>query len=75
MASEGGLREFYAGYAPILCKQIPYAVGQFVTNETLIELVHNTPSLDKLSKSGKGGEVTVQLGCGLGAGVAAAILR
>lgn len=28
MAREGGLREFYAGYAPILCKQIPYAIGQ-----------------------------------------------
>lgn len=38
------------------------------------ELVKNTPSLDKLEKSGKSGEVTVQLGCGLTAGVAAAIL-
>lgn len=75
MASEGGLREFYAGYTPMLCKQIPYAIGQFATNETLIEFVQNTTFLDKLSKSGKAGDLTVQLGCGLGAGVVAAILR
>ncbi|PWN22143.1 mitochondrial carrier [Microstroma glucosiphilum] len=74
MAREGGLSEFYAGYAPILCKQVPYAIGQFYTNETMHELVGKVPSLDKLGKSGKAGEVTVQLGCGLTAGVAAAIL-
>lgn len=68
MASEGGLREFYAGYAPILCKQVPYAIGQFFTNEMLLEQVRKTPSLEQLQHSGKGGEVTIQLGCGLGAG-------
>ncbi|CAO1638071.1 unnamed protein product [Parajaminaea phylloscopi] len=74
MASEGGLREFYAGYAPILCKQIPYAIGQFMTNEALLEVVQKNAFLNDLGKSGKAGQVTVQLGCGLGAGVAAAIL-
>lgn len=54
--------------------QVPYAIGQFYTNETMHELVGKVPSLDKLGKSGKAGEVTIQLGCGLTAGVAAAIL-
>ncbi|KAG8700156.1 hypothetical protein FRC09_006143, partial [Ceratobasidium sp. 395] len=29
MAREGGVQELYAGFLPILCKQIPYAIGQF----------------------------------------------
>lgn len=29
MAKEGGLREFYAGFIPIVFKQVPYAIGQF----------------------------------------------
>lgn len=74
MASEGGLGAFYAGYAPILCKQVPYAIGQFYTNETMHELVSKTPSLAKLGQSGKTGEITVDLGCGLVSGVAAAVL-
>lgn len=74
MASEGGLREFYAGYAPILCKQVPYAIGQFFTNEVLHEYVEKSPSLTKVAQGGKSGEVAVQLGCGLGAGVVAAVL-
>lgn len=29
LAAEGGIREMYAGFIPILFKQIPYALGQF----------------------------------------------
>lgn len=74
MGKEEGFRGFYAGYTPILFKQIPYAVGQFAVNEQMHELVKNTPSLDKLEKSGKSGQITIQLGCGIVAGVAAAVL-
>ncbi len=74
MASEEGLRGFYAGYAPILCKQIPYAIGQFVTNEWAHTTVDANFPKEKREKYGKAGEVTVQLGCGMVAGVAAAIL-
>lgn len=74
MAGEGGIGALYAGYAPILCKQIPYAIGQFYTNETMHELVLQTPSLAKIGQSGKTGEITVDLGCGLVSGVAAAVL-
>ncbi|CEH19516.1 mitochondrial carrier [Ceraceosorus bombacis] len=70
MAKEGGLREFYAGYAPILCKQIPYAIGQFTTMETLSDL----QITKDLKAKGHAAEVAVDLGNGVLAGFAAAIL-
>lgn len=72
--SEGGLHGLYAGYLPILFKQVPYAVGQFYTNEMMHNLVTTTIPSDTLQKAGKAGEIGVQLGCGLTAGVAAAVL-
>ena len=33
LAAEGGVRELYAGFIPILFKQIPYALGQFTVSE------------------------------------------
>lgn len=30
MMSEGGVGQLYAGFIPIVCKQVPYALGQFV---------------------------------------------
>lgn len=74
MGAEEGIRGFYAGYAPILCKQVPYAIGQFVTNEWAHTVVDSTISKEERAKYGKMGEVTVQLGCGMVAGVAAAVL-
>lgn len=74
MGREEGFRGFYAGYTPILFKQVPYAVGQFAVNEQAHAIVKSTPSLNSLEKSGKAGQVTIQLGCGIVAGVAAAVL-
>lgn len=74
MGAEEGIGGFYAGYAPILCKQIPYAIGQFVTNEWAHATVDAAVSKEERAKYGKAGEVTVQLGCGMVAGVAAAVL-
>lgn len=74
MASEEGMSGFYAGYLPILFKQVPYAIGQFYTNEMMHGLVDKSVSPETLKQYGKLGEVTVQLGCGMVAGTAAAIL-
>ncbi|PWN49996.1 mitochondrial carrier [Violaceomyces palustris] len=74
MAGEEGLAGFYAGYAPILCKQVPYSVAQFAVNESCHEVVAKNISKDTLKRWGKAGEVSVQLGCGIIAGTAAAIL-
>ncbi|GAA6031742.1 hypothetical protein JCM8097_001965 [Rhodosporidiobolus ruineniae] len=74
MAKEGGVKELYAGFVPILAKQIPYAVGQFLVNELAHEAVYRQLSEEK-KKSLTGGEQTaITLGCGITAGFAAAIL-
>lgn len=74
MWAEEGMRGFYAGYAPILCKQVPFTIGQFYTNEMAHSFVKTSVSPETLASYGKTGEVTVQLGCGIVAGVAAAVL-
>ncbi|GAA5969848.1 hypothetical protein JCM11641_008059 [Rhodosporidiobolus odoratus] len=74
MASEGGARELYAGFVPILAKQIPYAVGQFLVNELAHEAVYKRLSKEKLENLSTGEETAITLGCGITAGFAAAIL-
>lgn len=74
MWREEGFKGFYAGYVPILFKQVPYAIGQFYTNEMCHNLVNATVSKETLAQWGKVGEVTNSLGCGIIAGAAAAIL-
>ncbi|KIO18240.1 hypothetical protein M407DRAFT_84169 [Tulasnella calospora MUT 4182] len=71
---EGGLREMYAGFLPILCKQIPYALGQFTVHEYCNEIAYRNMSeetkrnLSHLQRNG------ISLGSGVVAGVAAAVL-
>ncbi|KAJ8520716.1 hypothetical protein ONZ45_g2503 [Pleurotus djamor] len=74
LAREGGVRELYAGFLPILCKQIPYAIGQFTVNEFCHELVYRKMSEEtKRSLTGTS-KFTIALGSGVVAGFAAAIL-
>ncbi|KAH8114745.1 mitochondrial carrier [Phellopilus nigrolimitatus] len=76
LAREGGIGQLYAGFLPILCKQIPYAIGQFSVNEFCHEAVFRSLSEDKkLSVQGsKSAMFGVNLGSGIIAGFAAAIL-
>ncbi|KAG8819953.1 hypothetical protein FRC17_010292 [Serendipita sp. 399] len=74
LATEGGIREMYAGFLPILCKQIPFAIGQFTVNELCHELAYRNMSDEQrrnLSPFSKG---VINLGSGLTAGAAAAFL-
>ncbi|KAG8891598.1 hypothetical protein FRC01_014611, partial [Tulasnella sp. 417] len=74
LAREGGLREMYAGFLPILCKQIPYALGQFTVHEYCNEIVYrnmNEETKRNLSHLQRNG---ISLGSGVVAGVAAAVL-
>ncbi|KJA17446.1 hypothetical protein HYPSUDRAFT_170500 [Hypholoma sublateritium FD-334 SS-4] len=76
LAREGGVRELYAGFLPILCKQIPYAIGQFTVNEYCHELVFRSiteESKQKISQSPTL-KYSISLGSGIIAGFAAAIL-
>ncbi|EJD50988.1 mitochondrial carrier [Auricularia subglabra TFB-10046 SS5] len=74
MAREGGVRELYAGFIPILFKQIPYAIGQFTVNELCHELAYRSMSEDQKRNLGPTKQFGISLGSGLTAGVAAAIL-
>jgi hypothetical protein len=35
IASTEGFSSLYAGFIPILCKQVPYAIGRFASNATM----------------------------------------
>jgi len=74
MAREGGIREFYAGFIPILCKQVPYALGQFTVNEWMHETVDKNLSEKTKASLGPVSNKVITLGCGVVAGAAAAIL-
>ncbi|KAF7346425.1 Phosphate transport protein mir1 [Mycena sanguinolenta] len=74
MAREGGIRELYAGFLPILCKQIPYAIGQFTVNEFCHELVFRSMSEDTKRNLSGTSKFAIALGSGITAGFAAAIL-
>ncbi|KAJ7505224.1 mitochondrial carrier domain-containing protein [Mycena galericulata] len=74
MAREGGIRELYAGFIPILCKQIPYAIGQFTVNEFCHELVFRSMSEETKQNLSATSKFGISLGSGVTAGFAAAIL-
>ncbi|GAA6062716.1 hypothetical protein JCM10212_002267 [Sporobolomyces blumeae] len=74
MASEGGVRELYSGFIPILAKQVPYAIGQFFVNEIAHEAVYRQMSSEKQANLTTVEQTSITLGCGIVAGFAAAIL-
>ncbi|SCZ98937.1 BZ3500_MvSof-1268-A1-R1_Chr3-1g05720 [Microbotryum saponariae] len=86
MAREGGVSEMYAGFVPILVspsfatarfrtfKQIPFALGQFVTNEWAHETVYKQLSAEKRKNLSVLEETGITLGCGVVAGISAAVL-
>jgi len=74
LATEGGIREMYAGFLPILCKQIPYAIGQFTVNEFCHELAFRNMSDETKRNLSGTKKFGISLGSGIIAGFAAAIL-
>lgn len=74
LAREGGIRELYAGFLPILCKQIPYAIGQFTVNELCHEFVYRNMSEETKRSLSGAAQFNIALGSGIIAGFAAAIL-
>ncbi|PBK97773.1 mitochondrial carrier [Armillaria gallica] len=74
LAREGGLSQLYAGFLPILCKQIPYAIGQFTVNEFCHELAYRNMSEETKRSLSDTYKFGISLGSGITAGFAAAIL-
>ncbi|KAF2745977.1 mitochondrial phosphate carrier protein [Sporormia fimetaria CBS 119925] len=66
-----GVGAFYSGFGPILLKQVPYTITKFVAFEKISEAIYG--QLDKSSMS-NGAQTVVNLGSGLLAGFAAAIV-
>lgn len=66
-----GLGAFYSGFGPILFKQVPYTMAKFVVYEKVAEAVYT--KVDKETAS-DGMKTVINLGSGLIAGFAAAIV-
>ncbi|KAI0276494.1 mitochondrial carrier [Russula aff. rugulosa BPL654] len=71
---EGGVRDLYAGFIPILFKQIPYAIGQFTVNELCHEVAFRNMSKETRANLSPTAKFSILLGSGIIAGFAAAIL-
>ncbi|CAN8104275.1 unnamed protein product [Discula destructiva] len=71
MLSQEGIGAFYAGFGPILFKQIPYTCAKFVVFEKVAEAIFQIKPKASMSE---GMQTTVNLGSGLIAGFAAAII-
>jgi len=74
LAREGGMSQLYAGFIPILCKQIPYAIGQFSVNEFCHEIALRNMSEETKRSLSDVSKFSISLGSGIIAGFAAAIL-
>ncbi|KAL6238912.1 hypothetical protein BDW75DRAFT_199874 [Aspergillus navahoensis] len=66
-----GVGAFYSGFGPILFKQVPYTMAKFVAFEKFSEAIYGIVDKNTLSD---GGKTVVNLGSGLLAGFAAAIV-
>jgi solute carrier family 25 phosphate transporter 3 len=71
MLKNEGVGAFYAGFGPILFKQIPYTMAKFVVYEKVAEAIFRQFPKKDLSD---GAQTAVNLGSGLVAGFAAAII-
>ncbi|KAI0806541.1 mitochondrial carrier [Xylaria sp. FL0064] len=71
MLKTEGVGAFYAGFGPILFKQVPYTMTKFVVYEKVAEAVYRSFPKKDMSD---GMQTTVNLGSGLIAGFAAALV-
>jgi len=70
---EGFIKGFYSGFAPILFKQIPYTMAKFAVQGWAAEQIAQSMG-KKLSDLTGGVKLSVAMGSGVVAGVAAAII-
>jgi len=73
MLKADGIGGFYAGFLPILAKQIPYTMAKFAVQGAAADSIYASIG-KKPSEMSSGGNVAVSLGSGVIAGVAAAII-
>merc|ERR1740139_1856398 len=73
MYAAEGVGGFYAGFGPILLKQVPYTMAKFAVQGNTAEAIYNSMGTSP-SEMSSGGNLTVSLSSGVIAGVAAAII-
>ncbi|OCK81627.1 mitochondrial carrier [Lepidopterella palustris CBS 459.81] len=66
-----GIGAFYSGFGPILFKQVPYTMAKFVVYEKVAEAIYQNVDKSTLSS---GAQTGINLGSGLIAGFAAALV-
>ena len=71
MMKNEGIGAFYAGFGPILFKQVPYTMAKFVVYEKVSELIFSKFPKEKMSNTV---QTVSNLGAGLIAGFASAII-
>jgi len=71
IARQEGLGAFYSGFGPILFKQVPYTMAKFVVYEKVSEAIYKRVDKNSISDGAKTG---INLGAGLIAGFAAALV-
>ncbi|KAK6902937.1 solute carrier family 25 (mitochondrial phosphate transporter), member 3 [Kwoniella mangroviensis CBS 8886] len=74
IATTEGVSSLYAGFLPILLKQVPYAIGQFTVNERCTEFIYNQMTPETKANLSPTSQFGITLGSGIVAGFAAAIL-
>lgn len=73
MFQTDGIRGFYAGLGPILFKQVPYTMAKFAVQGKAAEWMYKSSNLTPETAS-KGTNLSISLGSGVIAGIAAAII-
>lgn len=74
IAQTEGFSSLYAGFIPIVCKQVPYAIGQFTVNERCTEFIYNQMTPETRASLSRTSAFGITLGSGVVAGFAAAVL-
>lgn len=74
IATTEGFASLYAGFIPILAKQVPYAIGQFTVNERCTEFIYKQMDAETRQNLSTTGTFGITLGSGIIAGFAAAVL-
>lgn len=74
IVSTEGFASLYAGFIPILAKQVPYAIGQFTVNERCTEFIYNRMTTEQKESLSSTAQFGITLSSGIVAGFAAAVL-
>ena len=74
LLQEQGIKGLYGGVLPILCKQIPFTIAQFLVYEFAAKAVYKSLAAGGVEDASAKFGTAITLGCGLISGTAAALI-